>query len=219
MRDSLVEELPVPQRLALTYSPAEMRGMTLALLALDTRCGTIIRQAREPILAQMRLAWWRELLQKPCDEWPTGDPLIELLGAWAGEAPALVNLVESWETLLSDFPLKHEHMDSFASGRGTAFAALARLAGEEEYVESVRQAGHCWGLVDLAQGLSNPEERAMAFALAEREAISRWNLPRKLRTLAVLGGLARRSMAKGGRPLLSGPGDMVVALRLGMIGR
>jgi hypothetical protein len=35
---------------------------TLALLALDARLAAILRGRREPIAAQLRLAWWREML-------------------------------------------------------------------------------------------------------------------------------------------------------------
>jgi phytoene synthase len=40
-----------------------------------------------------------------------------------------------------------------------------------------------------------------------------------LRPLAVLSGLARRSLARGGSPLLDGPGAMLLAVRLGIAGR
>ena len=42
-------------------------------------------------------------------------------------------------------------------------------------------------------------------------------LPRQLRTLAVLHGLARRR--RGAMPLLEGPLALAAALRIGMIGR
>ena len=48
--------------------------------------------------------------------------------------------------------------------------------------------------------------------------------PRRLarlvkRSVAVLGGLARRSLARGGAPLLDGPGSALTAIRLGLTGR
>jgi phytoene synthase len=40
-----------------------------------------------------------------------------------------------------------------------------------------------------------------------------------LRPLTVLAGLARRSLARGGAPLLDGSGAILVAMRLGITGR
>jgi phytoene synthase len=44
-------------------------------------------------------------------------------------------------------------------------------------------------------------------------------LPRALRPLTVLAGLALRSLARGGAPLLDGAGATLLAVRLGIAGR
>ncbi|MDD3799168.1 MAG: hypothetical protein PHE36_08330 [Novosphingobium sp.] len=219
MKTAIVASLPIPQRLALSYAPGRSRELFMALFALDARLAGIVRQAREPMLAQMRLAWWRETLGKPGGERPSGEPLLAFLAAWEGEEAALSGLAEGWESLLAEPPFGEEEIRSFAKGRADAFAALARLAGAGGHADAARKAAHCWALMDLARGLSDPRERDLALALAEEEAAAGWALPRSLRPLSVLGGLARRNAARGGGELLGGPGDMLAALRLGLTGR
>jgi phytoene synthase len=74
-------------------------------------------------------------------------------------------------------------------------------------------------LVDLAQGLSDPQEREAALAMARKESGMRIRLPRSLRPAQILAGLACRAVGRGGVEMLSGPADMLAALRLGMLGR
>ena len=87
-------------RLALAYAPRTARPAWLAVLALDQRLAGIVRSAREPLLAQIKLAWWRERLAEPVARWPQGEPLLSALAAWDGQAAALVALVAGWEAVL-----------------------------------------------------------------------------------------------------------------------
>ena len=80
--DSLLGSLPVLHRLALTYAPARATRPTLALLALDARLAGIVRSASEPMLAQLRLAWWREQLEIDLTARPAGEPLLAVLESW-----------------------------------------------------------------------------------------------------------------------------------------
>ena len=66
--------------------------------------------------------------------------------------------------------------------------------------------------------LSDPAERATVIeAAADLPRCPA--LPRALRPLAVLAGLAHRSLARGGTALLGGPGAMLYAMRVGITGR
>ena len=55
----LLDTLAPMHRLALAYAPAEARPAWAGLLALDARLAGVVRAAREPVLGQLRLAWWR----------------------------------------------------------------------------------------------------------------------------------------------------------------
>ena len=77
--DDLQEELPEVSRIAFA-STGRNRDPWLAALALDGRIGRMVLGASEPMLGQVRLAWWRDQLGKPIDDRPRGDPLLDLEG-------------------------------------------------------------------------------------------------------------------------------------------
>jgi phytoene synthase len=202
------------QRLALAYAPKEARLPTLALLALDTRLAGIVRNSHEPMLAQLRLAWWREQLSSDPASWPRGEPLLAALRSWQGHEAGLLALVNGWEYLTGTPDLAVPAFEGFATGRGDAFAALAETLASGKDVEPSRVLGRAWALADLAAHLSRPEERQAVRALvgkAERPA----RLSRKLRPLTVLHGLALR---RADDPALS-PAALLTVLRLGLLGR
>jgi phytoene synthase len=73
-------------------------------------------------------------------------------------------------------------------------------------------------LGDLAAHVEKSEERAAVLDAAEGlEACPR--LPRPLRPIQVLAALARRSLRRGGTPLLDGPHAALLAMRVGITGR
>ncbi len=212
---SLLETLPPPQRLALTYASARTRNATLGLLALDARLAAILRGRREPIAVQMRLAWWRETLVAPAAEWPGGEPVLGLLRGWR-DASGLAALAEGWEALLAD-DLASAVIAEFVAGRGQAFACLARELGVLA-VDDARAAGEVWALADLAAHISDGAERRTVVEYG----LGRLPPPRlsaSLRPLAVLAGLGASALERGGAPLLEGPRAMFRALRIGLSGR
>ena len=212
MSDSpLLDGLPVEQRLALAYAPAASRGLFTALFALDTRLAGIVRGAREPILAQLRLAWWRDRLR---DGGGTGDPVLAALAGWGDQRAGLAGLVDGWEHLLGD-SLDPAAIGHFVEGRAQAMAALAGLLGLS--AEQSVQAARSWALADLAGHVANPAERALVQEQAGQHDWGHVPLPRQLRPLAVLAGLARRRRGAGG--LIDGPVSLLCAIRLGLTGR
>ncbi|MGX7895200.1 hypothetical protein [Tsuneonella sp. HG222] len=215
MRDALAEELPEPQRLALAHATAATRPYFLAFFTLDARLGGIVRRRVEPMLVQMRLAWWRETLEGPAVTWPRGDPLLEALAGWR-EPAALAGLAAGWENLLSD-RLDSSAIAAFEEGRQAALAAVAREVGAGASAEATEAAARTWALADLAANLSDPAERAQV--VTHGLPVQREALPRSLRPLAILAALGGRALERGGRPLLEGRGAALVALRVGMFGR
>jgi phytoene synthase len=218
LQRALIEQLPTVQRLALAYAPAQARDETLALLSLDVRLAAILRSAREPMLAQLRLAWWREQLRTDPAGWPKGEPLLAILQRWSDRRDALIGLVDGWEAMTGPAPLPADAIEHLARARGTAFAALAELAGDPECAERAGQMGSSWALADLAMRLRHPEEQRAARSLAEAVDRPRNLLPRSMRPLAVMHGLARRSLrhADGQGSSL---GAILTAMRLGLLGR
>lgn len=213
--DALLALLPIEQRLALAYGARAARAALLTVLALDARLASAVRAAREPVLGQIKLAWWRENLAGGGARETSPEPLLARIAAEPLDQPALIALVDGWEGMVGAGPVGSDALAALAEARALALAgAGARLAPASGYAEALRAARN-WALADLAARLSRPEERDAAIALAARQDWSRPTLPRALRALAVLHGLARRR--HDGRPLLAEKRAFAVALRLGLL--
>lgn len=212
-------QLPPLSRLALAYAPARARVDWLTLLALDARLAGLVRQAREPMLAQLRLAWWRDRFAADPATWPKGDPLLARLAGWGDPIRALGKLVDGWEALLGEAPLPADALGEFATGRIAGLAALAHRLNVPGAVPDavVVTMGRRWACADLALHLGDPAERAAATTLLN-EAAPGGRTPRPLRPLALLSGLSERAVRRGAGEALSGPGALLAAIRLGITG-
>lgn len=216
---ALAASLPALQRLALAYAPARARGATLGLLALDAKLAGIVRKAGEPMLGQLRLAWWRDRLQSEAASWPAGEPVLAMLSTWSGGHHALAGLADGWEALLAEPPLGEDAVRALADARGNAFGALAAQLGHGARRDTAFRLAHDWSIADLAAGLHEPDGRHVAGLMQGRIAWSSPPLPRALRPLAVLHGLARRSARRGETLDRLGPGALLPAMRIGLLGR
>ncbi|WP_298198052.1 hypothetical protein [Novosphingobium sp.] len=214
-RDDGADGLAPLARLALAYAPARARADWLTVLLLDTRLAAVVRSAREPMLAQVRLAWWRDRLGEESSLWPRGEPLLARLRSWGDTAADLVALVDGWEALLGEPPLAGASLQAFADGRAAAIGALARRF--EVAAEAPQALARRWALADLTLHLSDGAERSAAQALIGPNA--RVRIERSLRPLAVLAGLNLRAVQRGGVEPLDGPGALLAAIRLGMFSR
>jgi len=180
------------ERLAVAYAPATMRPAWTGFLALDRRLADAARAGRDPIMIQLRLAWWRDRFDAPAENWPAGEPLLATLRCWEGERPALRGLVDGWEAR----NVGDDGGAELGKARIAAVAALARLSGIADDAEVRRAAAEWLGEMPV----SGPAPR----------------LPRAMRPLAILRGMALREDAgKAGSPWR----DLMAAMRLGMIGR
>ena len=207
MTVDLAEQLPLAQRLALSYAPRAARGPALALLALDQRLAAILRSGGEPMLTQIKLAWWRERLAQDPQTWPKGEPLLALLRDFPGGTSPLAQVVDGWEVLLRE-TLDRPAITEFATGRAAGWQALG--GGE---------VARAWALADLLLNLPDgPEADAVRAVLQEGQA-GIVHMPRELRSLLVLNALAQRALRRGAGELLDGPGALLCAMRLGIFGR
>lgn len=212
--DTLRAALPPEQRLALAYAPKSAGQVMLGMLALDARLASVVRATREPVLGQLRLAWWREQLTTQASSY--GDALLTLLHQTRIDRAALVDLVDGWEQFLCAEPLHGRAIAALAASRSRAMAAVAAQDVRSMQREGAAQAAYGWALADLAARIGEPSAKAEAVALATGHDWQRPCLAREMRPLVVLHGLARRR--HDGRPLLSGVGALPCALRLGLLG-
>ena len=208
--------LPVERRLALAYAPVRARALWLGLFALDARLGAVVHSAHEPLLAQIKLAWWRDELAKPQSTRALGEPLLALLEAWGDQTAALGALVDGWEVLLGNAPLGRDGMVEVADARAQACTGLAARLALAVAAPEVSRAARGWALAELAAALTDPLEQTDAASLIAQQDWHRARLPRELRPLQVLHGLAARQ--RGAGPLIPGPLAGLRAVRLGLLG-
>lgn len=186
----VVDGLDPVERLAVAYAPAAVRAAWRGFLAFDRRLADAAREGRDPIMIQLRLAWWRDRMAEPATRWPAGEPLLALLAAWDPERAALSAMVDGWEA-------RNVGSDGGAALHGArigALEALARMGGarDEAALADVRRAAAEW---------------------LDRAGDGAIRLPRAMRPLAVLRGMALRG--DDGPPLRR----FMALLRLGVLGR
>ena len=210
--------LPIEQKLALSHASGMHFDALSLFLQLDRRLGQFVSQSKEPMLTQMRLAWWRDQFGKPVSGRPNGDPVLDDLSRiWSGEENALIALVNGWEALLTPPPLGEEAALEFATGRAACFAAMARLADVDP-----ANASHCgavWAFADLVSRMSDTDEIAVVRDLAQEQCARSMRLPFRLRSLTILGFLGRKALARGGGPFITGRRDLAHVFRIGMFAR
>lgn len=142
----ITSDLPPPSNLAVAYTPLVFRPAFALLLQLDARFADIVRKAREPMIAQIKLAWWRDAFADEPALRPKGEPLLQALGACDDKisSAALEKLVSAWELLLGEGAWNPHDVEEHSRLRGGAiFGSYAQWAGSGC---DVRALGQQWAL-------------------------------------------------------------------------
>jgi phytoene synthase len=216
-------ELDRDRILALSYVNARERPALQALWSLDAALAAVLSSGRDPLISQIKLAWWRDALEQ-LDGGGTApaEPALEAVarhvlprGVTGSELAAMER---GWALLLTPDPLTPEELANYAAARGgLLFAYGARLLCGR--VEAVEQGGEAWALIDLARHSGSEVDAEAAIAAARARNLGRW--PGRLRPLGMLAALALRD-AEQGRPRWEeqgAPGRMLRMLRHRFTGR
>ncbi|MDQ4419853.1 hypothetical protein OOT33_05285 [Sphingobium sp. DEHP117] len=195
------------------------RARVERIFMLDNACAHIARAAREPIMAQIRLAWWRDglLADRLTSQHDAPDMVaLRAIDGFERARPGLVAMVDGWEELiLGGEGGPHDMLMGYAQGRGEGlFAALA-----PERTEERAAAGRVWALWDLAGHLSDATlaEEAVKLGREVAQAAITAALPRMLKMLA---GPAIADVRRGrGAPPLLTPGLYARMMRIQLFGR
>lgn len=188
-------------------------------LLFDRLLARTVLTANEPALAQLRLAWWREELGRERDERQAGPPdplLASLLRSWAPAIPTLQLLIDGWEAQLPGEEEGEFSGEDLARGRAEGFAELANIAGAPGRSADAARHGALWAYAELALVGASVDNRARQTGRELADDLPR--LPRDLRSLAIVGGLSRRALKRGGQPLFGDRLSPFAALRLGIFG-
>lgn len=211
-----------PDRLALdnpvllAMMPIAARPAVSAVWRFDAAMAGIVARAAggEAMLAQLRLAWWRDEIAELSRAKARPDPVLAALAEVApitGES-ALEGLLSAWEALLLAHPFDASEAIRHADRRGQAIEALTCAVLDVD-VPAGSATGRSWAATDLALHVGDPDIRAALFDHVACAPNSATDAPRAMRALA---GWSQRIAARQGRPApLS---DQLYLLRMGMIG-
>jgi phytoene synthase len=194
--------------LAVQYAPAAVRPALLALQALDLELAKVVDTTTEPMLGEIRLAWWRERLEGLDKGQVPAQPVLQALATEVlprGVTGAtLAGFEDGWLLRLGGDEV------AAAQGRGRAlFAAMAVLLGGDPVAAAAL--GETWAAGDAARyGLDGVAPGVARTATA-------------LRPLAGLAALGARdhACAAAGLPieLRATPVRQLILLRAAVIGR
>jgi 15-cis-phytoene synthase len=194
-----IDELTPPRRLALAYAKGQNRAVLTLLLLHDVKLGQIIKNGKEPLIGQMRLQWWRDVIAKPAEQRPSGEPLLAALdqleqsGCGGELTSAMLKNIDAWDILLANADWTAPVLAAHAEARGDAiFMAYARLAQlADRHYPALRQAGQNWALADLAGHCQTQQQYD---AVIERRSGQKetHRLPRILRPLSMLSFAAQQ---------------------------
>lgn len=184
--------------LALAYVPGPHRPAIEALWRLDAALGAVLSSARDPGLRQIKLAWWREALERLDTAPAPAEPLLRALEAHVlsrGVTGAeLSGLEEGWRMLLAE-RLDAAMLDAYAARRGgLLFHLSVRILGAGALPSEL---GEGWALTDLARNISDPAERDAALAAAGDKLRGMPRAPRPTRPLTMLARLAGEDARHG----------------------
>ncbi len=208
--------------LALSYIPTKRRVAVEALWRLDAALGAALAGGREPLISRIKLAWWREALEKLDREKAPAEPVLQAVAEHVGpivSGAALAELEQGWAVLVSEEPLSPSDLDRYAERGRLLFRHSVALLGGGATPE-IEEAGKAWALVDLARHSGEPDATS-AMDEARRQGASDCRWPARLRPLGMLHALAIRDAERGLERIepQGSPARMVRMLRHRFTGR
>ncbi|MDE0879434.1 MAG: hypothetical protein OSB00_12345 [Sphingomonas bacterium] len=211
---------PIELMLALS---GNRRGPLALLFALDAQLARIVATTREPMMGQLRLAWWRDSLvaldTSPAPAEPILRDIADRLLPMGIRGADLAGMTEGWESILASDGADGAVRAVYADRRGSLlFAAAARVMGADG--TGVAAAARGWALADLSRrsSLANVAMLARVEAIENMQAGIAEYWPAAIRPLGTLAMLAIRDIGEAysgwGRI-----GDAYSFLKFNMTGR
>lgn len=144
--------------LACLLSPSDKRGPLSALYAFHAEIARVRDLVREPLPGEIRLQWWRDVLDDPSGASGEGNPLAEALLACVKShklpVPVLQNLIDARIFDLYDDPMESRaSLEGYAGETASALIQLASLILDPQTAQnSASAAGHA-GVAQSVAGL------------------------------------------------------------------
>lgn len=194
--------------LAALFAPPEARERLFGLIAFNLELAKIPATVSEPMLGEIRLAWWREALDDLFDKGVIrGHEVIAALAAAHEETPlhrpALERMIEARTWALHPGGIEDgEGLGGFLEGTGGALAeaSIRALGGDDNAAEVARLAGKAEGagrlIFALPAILSTGGEAPMTAGL-DMNALHEGRAPERL--IAAIRDLAAEALGSLGK--------------------
>ena len=194
------------------YWPAELRPAFDALMAIDAALGEVVAGSSQPALGAIRLAWWRDALERldhaPAPAEPRLSAVARDLLPLGVTGADLAALEAGWATLLDEAPEQAPIEERGAR----LFAIAARWLGVAD--AKLGAAGSLFALGQVQRmRLFEGNPAALQIALASHR------FARGLRPLTALARLAARDLAATTLEPEATPGRAAALLRHRLSGR
>ncbi|MDB5374617.1 MAG: hypothetical protein JWP04_3259 [Belnapia sp.] len=164
------------------FAPAARRDAYCTLIAFNHELARAREAARTPLIALMRLQWWRDVVTdaaagKPPRQHEVAGPLQAAIAAGLLEPEALIALADAREVEAEEAGLPSEaafgaYLRGTAGGVALAAARLLGMAGPG--LAAVQEAGAAYGLAGVLRSL--PALAAQGRCLLPEEVLARHGL-------------------------------------------
>ena len=189
--DALVRRVDPDRWLASRFIPnAEARADVIALYALNYELSRAAEVASQPLIGEMRLAWWREAAEEIYDDRPIRRHPVALALAQAVRRRGLDRadveaLIDGRLRELEPWPLGEDEALDYVEATAGRLMTLAARALTPDATADLRAAGGAWGLAGLIRlgGRLPPAWEAGAARTKVEEALGAANAA--LRSLPV----------------------------------
>jgi len=171
---TLVREADRDRYLATLFAPADKRAALFALYAFNIEIGRVRDVAREPMPGEIRLQWWREVLEGQRDgegaAHPVASALLEGLKRHGIKPDRLTGIVDAHAFDLYDDPMGTlDDLDNYGVMTQSALldVAIGILGGGPEAMMLVRGAGIAATVTDILINLRKHVSRRQMFVPLE----------------------------------------------------
>ena len=136
------------------FAPPAQRETLFLLYAFDHELGRARAMTREPVVALMRLAWWREVVEGAARAHEVAAPLGEALAAGLLKREDLLGAIEAREIEAEpEIPTLADWRAYLLGSAGGIAVAAGRLLGAPE-PERLRPGGAAWGAASVLRGVA-----------------------------------------------------------------
>jgi len=223
--ENLVREADRDRFLATLFAPAEHRGALFALYAFDIELSRVRDLAREPMPGEIRLQWWREVVEGVRDgeaaAHPVASALLEAIARYGLSRETLIDMIEARGFDIYDDPMgRVAELEGYATKTsGALFDLGARVLGGDAHAAAA-EAGIVEGFIDVLLNLPRHASRRQLYL--PLEILDRYGATREdafsgkatatLRVaLADLRQRAREHLAKAGSLIVAAPMQVLPA--------